>query len=153
MTLAYNALGTIAGKAEQNNTYIVATALDTTATVTGKPIANTDGQISYIGGQVTATNQTGTSPTLTLTLQGSDDASVWVDMKDSAGNTMATSALSISSASSTNVADFVDSVQKPRSMFPQYLRWKVVVGGSATPGGNYVVSTNIVRNAYRTSAV
>lgn len=153
MTLAYNGLGSINGKAQINTTYIVATANDTTATVTGLPIGNSGGQVSSVSATVTATNQTGTNPTLTLTLQGSEDGVVFSDLKDSAGTTIATSALDISTASTTTVSAYVDTVKNPRASFPHVLRWKVVVGGTGTPGGTYTVATQTIRNAYRTALV
>lgn len=153
MTITTNGLGSINQKAQVNTTYIVATANDTTATVNGPVIHNSAGGISFVSATVTATNQTGTNPTLTLTLQGSEDPStgVWVTLKDSAGSNIASSALDISTASTTAVATYVDSVKNPRSSFPHYLRWVITVGGTGTPGGTYTVATQTIRNAFRTA--
>lgn len=153
MTIAFNTVGTFVGKSENNVTAIVVTANDTTTPVNSRPIGNTDGQLSFISAMFTATNQTGTSPTLQLTLQGSDDGATWTNLKDSAGNVIQTTAISINTASTTNVNGYIDTVANPRASFPQFLRLSVGVGGSATPGGTYTVSYKAVRSAYRSAGL
>lgn len=149
MTLAYTTPGTQYGKNEINTAYITAGALDTTASVTGKPIDNRDGRINFVTMDIYASNKTGTSPTLILTLQGSIDGTTFFDLKDTAGNTIASSATSISgSGSGTTVGVNINTVLTPRTTFPPFLRGKIVVGGSATPGWTGVAAFSVLRNAY-----
>lgn len=147
MTLAYTYVGDIRGKVEVNIALITSTALDTTATVNSKTIDNNDGRLSFISFQQLVTDKTGTSPTLQLTLQGSDDGTNFTSLKDSAGNTIQTTALSLSgSGSGTTVNDYIDTVIKPRVAFPRYLRIQGVVGGSATPGWTGTVAVTMIRD-------
>lgn len=151
MTIAKNALGTMVAHSEVNSTAIVATANDTTAAVATLPIGNTDGQISFMAAQVVATNQTGTNPTLTLSLQGSADGSTWSTLKNQSASNIATSALDISTASTTTVNAYVDTEQSLRQSFPPFLRWLIAVGGTGTPGGTYTVACTTIRNKFRTA--
>lgn len=149
MTLAYTYVGTINAKTEVNTALITATALDTTATVYSKTISNAHGKINFVSFQQLVSDKTGTSPTLQLTLQGSLDGTNFTDLKDSAGNAIQTTALSISGAGSgTVVNDYIDTVIKPRTTFPPFLRIKGVVGGSSTPGWTGTVAVQVTRNAY-----
>lgn len=149
MTLAYQAVGTMYGKNELNNPAITSTSLDTTATVTGKPIDNRDGRINFVSMDIYCTDKTGSSPTLTLTLQGSNDGTNYFDLVDTAGNTIASSATSISAAGSgTTVAININTVAKPRTTFPAFLRPKIAVGGTGSPGWTGTTSNLITRNAY-----
>lgn len=149
MTLAYDYVGTIRGDIQNIPSYIVATALDTTATVTGPAISNLDGKLRRVNFGVIGKNKTGTSPTLTVLLQGSADGTNWFSVLDSAGNAITTSALSISSTDGTaaNYAvEFEDTNQEGINAFPPYVRLRVTVGGSNTPGGTYDVNLVLDRS-------
>lgn len=143
MTLAYNTRGDLRGSKEVNSTYIVATALDTTATVNGPSIDNRDGRVSRVAFGHVVTASTGTSPTLTTTLQGSLDGSTWFTVLDSAGNAVATSADDISSPT---VSEFEDTNQEGIDQFPPFLRVSSAVGGSNSPGWTGSVLVDIDRN-------
>lgn len=154
MTLAYNYVGKIRGDIQTISDYIVATSNDTTATVTGPWIDNRDGKVRRVNFGVVGKNKTGTSPTLTVLLQGADDpdattpAGVY-SVLDSGGNAITTSALSISSTDGTaaNYAtEFEDTNQEGINCLPPIFRLKVSVGGSNTPGGTYDVMMTIDRS-------
>lgn len=138
MTLAYDYLGDIHGDIQSIPTYIQATALDTTATVTGPWIDNRDGKVRGISFGIIGKNKTGTSPTLTALLQGSlDEGTTAFSILDSGANAITTTALSISSTDGTaaNYAtEFENTNQEGINSFPPLFRVKVTVGGSATPG-------------------
>lgn len=152
MTLGYTNVGTIIDKCQSNPTYIVASSLDTTASVQGPLIDNRDGKISYMAAQFVATGHTGTTPTLQLTLVGSNDGVTFFTVLDDAGSAVQTSATSIGSAapSTPSTAGLTTSGLKTTN-FPAMLGWQVAVGGSASPGGNYVVSTTTIRDKYSTA--
>ena len=142
MTLAYDYLGTVRGYIQNIPNYIVATALDTTATVTGPAIRN-DGNVRRVAFGIIGKNKTGTSPTLTALLQGSHDGTNWFSVLDSAGNAITTTALSINSTDGTaaNYAiEFEDTNQEGINAFPPFLRIRVSVGGSGSPGGTYDIN-------------
>jgi len=135
---------------------ITAAANDTTASALSNVITNLDGSIKDICAAVAATNQTGTSPTLTLSFLGAFAAAgpyfaLTTAQGGTAGTTgtMATGALDISTASTTNVATGLCMSTFGRgglaALLPPYLKVKTAVGGSATPGGTYVVSATVKR--------
>lgn len=135
---------------------ITATSNDTTATALSDPITNLDGSIKDISASVRATNQTGTSPTLTLSFVGAHLAAgpyfaLTTAQGGTAGTTgtMATAALDINTASTTNVATGLSLSTFGRggkdAMLPPYLKVKVAVGGSSTPGWTGVVSASVKR--------
>lgn len=121
---------------------IVATGNDTTSTADSATISNIEGDIKDIWAGVKATNQTGTSPTLAVSLLGSFDDATWfaitTQQADTAGTTgtMTSPTLSISTASTTNVSTGVgtSSFRPAGGMLPPYIRMRVTVGGSSTPG-------------------
>lgn len=134
MALAYDISGTVIGKNEVNAAAITATGNDTTDPANSLVIDNRDGRVSYVSGQVLCTDKTGTSPTINLILQGSVDGSTFASLTDTGGNTISSGATSISGAGGgTTVGIFVDTVGKPRTSFPPFLRWQVDLGGT-TPG-------------------
>lgn len=129
--------------------YIKATANDTTASVNGNPIDNVRGSIIGISASFVATNQTGTSPTVQLTLQGSDDGTNYYTINSNASSPAAlqTSAVSISSASTTTVvAGFQTDMYNRKGIFPAYLRLNIAIGGSSTPGWTGTVAISVRRS-------
>lgn len=147
MTLAYDGSGTIVGELEVNAAAITSTGLDTTDPVNSINIDNRDGAITFVSLQFFATDKTGTSPTLNAILQGSIDGTNFASLVDSAGNTISTGATSISGAGGgTTVTAYVDTVGKPRSSFPPFLRLQVDLGGT-TPGWTGTAGYTIKRNA------
>lgn len=132
---------------------ITATANDTTTNADSNTIVNLDGSIKDICAGVNATNQTGSSPTLTVSFLGSFNNTVFHAMKtaqaDTAGTlgTMASSALDISTASSTNVGTGICLSQFGRgnSLLPPYIRIRYAVGGSGSPGWTGVSYATVKR--------
>lgn len=148
MTLTYkyapSSYGGFVRQVEVIDAYITATSADTTDPVNGKPISN-DGNVVAIGGQITVSNQAGSSPTANLKLQGSNDGTNWVTIKDSAGNDIATGALDIATASTTTVQGQIDTLQEGRKIFPfKQLRLQVDLGGT-TPGWTGSVDMALTR--------
>ncbi len=130
---------------------ITATGNDTTANADSNVISNLDGSIKNICAGVKATNQTGTSPTLTVSFLGSHDGTVFhaltTAQADTAGTAgaMASPALSISSASSTNVGTGICTSQFGVQDLPPYIKVRVAVGGSSTPGWTGVAYAAVKR--------
>lgn len=132
---------------------ITATANDTTASADSNMIVNVNNDIRSIAAGVRATNQTGTSPTLTIQLLGSfTGTGPWHIVQTSQGGTAGTTAniaspaLSISTASSTPVATGFDTFQFGlQGISYPYLKLRVVVGGSSTPGWTGVLSATVKR--------
>jgi hypothetical protein len=127
------------------NALITATGNDTTASALSNVISNLDGSIKDICAGVTATNQTGTSPTLTVSFLGAFAAAgpyfaLTTAQGGTAGTTgtMATAALDIATASTTNVSTGLCMSTFGRggadALLPPYLKVKVAVGGTSTPG-------------------
>jgi hypothetical protein len=148
MTLAYDYLGTVRGYLQNIPNYIVATALDTTATVNGPAIRN-EGNVRRVSFGIIGKNKTGTSPTLTALLQGSNDGTNWFSVLDSAGNAITTTALSINLTNGTEAnyaIEFEDTNQEGINAFPPFLRVRVSVGGTATPGGTYDINLLLDRS-------
>lgn len=119
---------------------VTAASNDTTATADSNVITNLDGSVKDVCVFVKATNQTGTSPTLTLSLIESQNASgPWYAAKSgqsgTAGTigTMNSGALDISSASTTNVGTGFCASQFGRTSFAPYFKVRTSVGG--TSGG------------------
>lgn len=133
---------TMDGTVSVYSSLITATSNDTTTNADSNVIVNLDGSIRDICAGVKATNQTGSSPTLTVSFLGSFDNAVFHAMKtaqaDTAGTlgTMASSALDISSASSTNVGTGICLSQFGRgnALLPPYIKVRVAVGGTGSPG-------------------
>lgn len=145
MALAYDISGTVIAKNEVNTAAVTATGLDTTDPVNSLVIDNRDGRVSYVAGQVLCTDKTGTSPTINLIIQGSNDGTNFSSLTDTAGNTMSSGATSISGAGSgTTVPILVDSIGKPRTSFPAFIRFQIDLGGT-TPGWNGTLATQISR--------
>lgn len=132
---------------------ITAASNDTTANADSNVISNLDGSIKDICVGVRATNQTGTSPTLTLKLLGADNASgpfyvmTGAQDQDDPGTLadMDSAALDINTASSTSVATGICSSQFGRTNLPPYLKVRVTVGGSSTPGWTGVATAAVKR--------
>lgn len=142
-TLTNSSTYTTNGKSYLYSALITAASNDTTATADSNTIDNRDGSIKFISAGVKATNQTGTSPTLTVSLIGSFDNSTWFAIPTAQGSTagttgtMATGALSIATASTTNVSTGLTTSSFGYGTFggfPPFIRVRVVVGGSSTPG-------------------
>jgi hypothetical protein len=143
MTIATNGAFSPVGRKMVNSTYIVATANDTTASGNGPTISNLDGLLERIGFGVVCTNGTGTSPTVTATLKGSIDGTNWFNVLDSAGNAIATGAVT---AAATN-SEFEDTNQEGITKFPPYVRVSYAVGGSSTPGWTGSIQVDLQRAA------
>lgn len=143
-TLAYQFSGTKTGKAEHFTAYITATVNDTTDPVNGKVIDNRDGSVQSVSAMVNETASAGTSPTLNLILQGSNDGANWFGILSADGTPVAISsgATSISSAAVFGW----DSAQELRGGggFPAFLRLQADLGGT-TPGWTGTVSVLVLR--------
>ena len=133
---------------------ITATSNDTTANADSNVISNLDGSVKDICIGVRATNQTGSSPTLTLKLLGADSPTgpfyvVTSSMDQDDPGTLADvdsgTALDIATASSTNVATGLCASQFGRMNLPPYLKARVTVGGSSTPGWTGVATAAVKR--------
>lgn len=146
MPLSLQNTGRQVGKVEFFETYITATANDTTDPAIGKLIDNRDGSIRAIFSQINVTNRAGTSPTTQLRLLGglTSTPSSFEVLKDAAGNSIQTTALSIATANTTPVNGYIDTEARARTLFPPYLSIDVDLGGT-TPGWTGVVSVAIVR--------
>jgi len=134
MTITKDWLGQTIQHAESRPSYLTITSNDTT-TVNAAPFDNRDGQIKAIAGTIKITDATGTSPTVAWSLQGTtDDGVTFVNVKDSGGNDIATSATSVTTASNTTVTLSIDTNAEGVDLFPyQSLRLEPVLGGTA-PG-------------------
>lgn len=135
---------------------ITAAANDTTTNADSNVILNQNGDIRDIWAGVKATNQTGTSPTLTVSFLGSFDNATWFAIPTVQGGTagttgtMATAALSISTASTTNVSTGLSFSQfgyNNGALLPPYLKVRVAVGGSSTPGWTGVAYAFVKRQS------
>ncbi len=153
MTLTNSMAKSQHGKVTFYTALITASGNDTTTNADSDAISNEDGSIKDICAGVKATNQTGTSPTLTVSLLGSFDNAVWFAIPtaqaDTAGTTgtMATAALSISTASTTNVSTgfCTSSFGRSNGLLPPYIKVRVAVGGSSTPGWTGVAYATVKR--------
>jgi len=160
--LPANATLTNSNTATQNgnvllyNALITATGNDTTASALSDPISNIDGSIKDICAATKATNQTGTNPTLTLSFLGAFAAAgpyfaLTTAQGGTAGTTgtMATGALDISTASTTNVGTGLCLSTFGRggadALLPPYIKVKNAVGGTGTPGWTGVVYAAVKR--------
>ena len=141
--------GSIFGKNQVISNYIQATTVDTTDPATGPAIDNRDSRISAIYGHVVVQDNTaGSSPTVTLTLQGSNDGSNWFTLKDTGGNAISTSALSISGCDDTAanyVVGFLNTVEEGVTSFPQFVRFIVDLGGTSSPNWKGAVHVTVRR--------
>lgn len=130
-TLAYKSAGRQYGNAELITGYITATAADTTTTITGKPIDNRDGRIQSISAQINETTVTGTSPTITMSLIGSNDGTNWFTLLSGDATPVVVSTGSQTSASAAVFG--LDSCQELRCTggFPAFVGVRVVQGGTS----------------------
>lgn len=135
---------------------VTATANDTTANADSNVILNQNGDIRDIWAGVKAINQTGSSPTLTVSFLGSFDNATWFAIPTTQGGTagttgtMATAALGISTASTTNVSTglaFGQFGYNNGALLPPFLKVRVAVGGSATPGWTGVAYAFVKRQS------
>jgi len=154
-----NATLTRSNTASQNGSNLVYSALitatsnDTTDPVDSNALTNLDGSIKDICMGVKATNQTGSSPTLKLILLGAFDPNgpffiVQTSQADTAGTTAdadAVSTLDISSASTTNVSQGVCGSNFGIVGYPPYLKVRVDIGGTGTPGWTGVAAATVKR--------
>lgn len=132
---------------------ITATSNDTTDPADSSVISNLDGSIKDICASVRATNQTGSSPTLQLIFLGAHASAgpfytIQTSQADTAGTTAdadAVGTLSISSASSTNVAQGVCTSNFGIQTLPPYVKIRVDVGGTGSPGWTGVLSALVKR--------
>ena len=149
MTLTYDPVGLFSSRSQAMPAYVTAVSNDTTATVTGKLIDNRDGLLEHLSFQVSASNKTGTSPTLRLVLEGSTNGSSWYSLPNAAGTVIATSTFSISTASAANVivrqVNTSVTAQGGFTNFPTFVRGKLVVGGSASPGWTGTIAATAIR--------
>ena len=134
MTITKEWLGDRFGASEVRESYLTITS-DDTSTVNAAPFDNRDGRIKAISGRCDITKAVGTSPTVAWSLQGTtDDGASWVNVKDSAGNDIATAATSVTTASNNTVTLTIDTNAEGVDLFPyQALRLEPVLGGTS-PG-------------------
>jgi hypothetical protein len=152
-TLTNSNTATQNGNALFYSALITATGNDTTDPADSNVIANLDGSIKDICAIVKATNQTGSSPTLKLIFLGGPTSSgpwyiVQTDQADTAGTTAdadAVGTLDINTASSTNVAQGVCTSNFGIDTLPPYVKIRVDVGGTGTPGWTGVLSALVKR--------
>lgn len=152
-TLVNSNVATRSGSTDFYQALITATGPDTTENADSNTITNLDNSVVAISAGVKATGQTGTSPTLTVSLIGSYDNATWFTLQSrqasTAGTTanMATAALGISTASTTAVSAGISTAQFDRNGdFPPYLRVRVTVGGTSTPGWTGVAYALVTRS-------
>ena len=152
MTLANSNTVTQHGNTQFYEALITATGNDTTANADSNVISNLDGSIKNIWAGVKATNQTGTSPTLQIVFRGSFDNSVYFDLptqqdQDDTGTygVADSSTLDINTASTTNVAAGISTGMFGLETLPPYIKVRITVGGSSTPGWTGVVSAAVQR--------
>lgn len=135
---------------------VTASGNDTTTNADSNVILNQNGDIRDIWAGAKATNQTGSSPTLTVSFLGSFDNATWFAIPTVQGGTpgttgtMATAALSISTASTTNVSTGLSFSQfgyNNGALLPPYLKVRVAVGGTGTPGWTGVSYAFVKRQA------
>ncbi len=136
--------GTYYGKNQVISPYMTAASLDTTATDNGNVIDNRDGSVVGLTVSANVTDKTGTSPTLQVTLQGSDDGTNFytIDSQASSPAAIQTAATSISSAVTFGLS--TDNYSR-KGVFPAFLRWQVSVGGSSSPGWTGTIATTVHR--------
>lgn len=141
---------------------ITAASNDTTATADSNTITNLGGSIEDVCSAVVASNKTGTSPTLTLSFLGSftNATGSWFALKSVQGGTagtvgtMATSALDISTTDGTAANSVAGGICLSQfglkgALLPPYLRVRITVGGSASPGWTGVVAASVMRKRER----
>lgn len=138
---------------EQYTALITATGPDTTDPADSNTIFNRDLSISDICVGVKATNKTGTSPTLKVQILGSfDNATFFVLQGAQSGSTSgdqdsveAESTLDISTADSTNVSQGICGSSYGVVNYPPYVRARIDIGGSASPGWTGVAYATVKR--------
>lgn len=132
--LSYQYSGQKYGNNELFTAAVTSTANDTTTPFYTKVIDNRDGRIQSLSVLANVTASTGTSPTVQLTLEGSNDGSNFATVYSADATPVAiqTTAQSISSA----VVYGFDTAQELRAAggFPAFLRVKGAIGGSSSPG-------------------
>lgn len=126
---------------------ITAASNDTTTPADSNVITNFNGDIKDITAGVVASNKTGTSPTLTVSFIGSYTGATgsWFALKTAQGSTagtvgtMASSALDISTtdgtaANSAAIGISLSQFGLTGALLPPYLKVRIAVGGSSSPG-------------------
>ena len=112
--------------------YIVATTNSSTSPANGVALDNQTGDISGVAGVLLVTKGGGTSPTASLSLQGSMDNVTWVTVKGGAGTNMSITAANIATASANNVIQSIDSRAYGRRTLPfKFLRYINTLGGTS----------------------
>ncbi len=146
MTLAYSRTGgNITGRSQVIRGYIVATGNDTTATINGPAIDNTDGRVSAVGVQAAVSDKSGTSPTANLQLVGSNDATNWFVVNNASAAAIQSGAQSTSGAGGgTTIGINFDTAGASRTIYPPYLAVRLVQAGT-TPGITANVTVQVVR--------
>jgi hypothetical protein len=135
---------------------ITATGNDTTDPADSDAIVNLDGSMRDICAAVNATNQTGTNPTLQLKFLGAHASAgpyfiMQASQADTAGTTAdadAVGTLDISTASTTNVAQGICASSFGIRNFPPYVKVRVNVGGTGSPGWTGVVYATVFRGGF-----
>ena len=153
MTLANSNTIIKYGNVDAYEALITATGNDTTANADSDVIPNQDLNVRDIHIGMKATNQTGSSPTLTAKLLGAFQAAgpyfiVQTQMDQDDVGTLGdvdSAALDISTASTTNVAEGICGSQFGLKTYPPYLKVRITVGGSATPGWTGVAYASVKR--------
>lgn len=126
---------------------ITAASNDTTANADSNVISNVGGDIQDISAGVIASNKTGTSPTLTVSFLGSytNATGSWFALKTAQGSTagtvgtLASSALDISTTDGTAANSVAGGISLSQfglkgALLPPYIKVRIAVGGSASPG-------------------
>lgn len=141
--------GTIFGKNQMISNYIQATTVDTTDPAPGFAIDNSDGRLTSIFASILVQDNTaGSSPTVNLILQGSNDGTVWGTLKDTSGSDIATGALSTSGCDDTAanyVTGTINTGSKGVTAFPKYVRAIVDLGGTSSPNWKGYVDLTLTR--------
>lgn len=136
---------------------ITAAANDTTAAADSDVIVNLDGSISDICATVKATNQTGTNPTLELDFLGAGAAAgpyhvLLTAQDDDDPGTMSeadSGTLDIATASTTNVSKGICTSNFGIKHLPAFVKVRVTVGGTGTPGWTGVAYATVFRDNVR----
>lgn len=148
MTITRSLSGTFIGRALHMPSYVTIVSNDTTGTVSGPVIDNRDGMIEAIFATENVTNKTGTSPTATLKLFGSNLGSVgsFYQLTNSTGGSIASTALTLTGATvSGSAVTSINTTKSLTNLFPAFLKLIDTRGGSASPGVTATISVLVIR--------
>lgn len=133
---------------------ITAASNDTTASFNGPVIDNRDGAVVALTVSANVTNQTGTSPTLQLTVQCSEDGTNFYTCQSQQGSTAGTTAAvqtSAQSISSNVVFGLNTDSYARRGGWSPFLRINGALGGTS-PGWTGTIAATVKRTSVGTGS-